>query len=628
MSTYSQELVTSDSAGAAGATAIVNYTEAISNDTSYTISNGTNNGSSSNDIGDGGDGATYGATTSNCLTLQSTATFNNASNSNEFTIEDASTDTYISDGTTFQSSTTFTTAGGGSDGSETSDAGTTAQTYSVIFDTTTLSSISSVRNITSNVDTTTSFWTVSGRYATTQSASTTAISNQTSQTVDVGGGVTITENNPITESFDVSFTSVLSTSQQFDVSQEFGTVVLANQATDWLWSFKTSDLPTFTTVASLLTDVAESFTQATFWNNWQTSQVSFAMGTDTFALTFTEASTSYSWNFITSSDTTTLTATSGDNFPRDTYTTTAPVWTTSGTSFSQDSSTFAGGAVSTVEGTSLALLISNFTSYATYQVGLSDIATTSLNSTTLYYATTTFVSALSAYVAEGDSEGDEFGAGIEQTTLLPNLLYLSQLTDAASIYERVPAVGAFIAPQQLQSDSNMGFGGNLQFGDGASVYYPFLSGVYPKVNVPGFDGTFSATGTNAHTYKYAWKTSTDGATLMVSDKSAVSGSVTVTSGQFSTSSDVATSFVDQQTVFGGFAYNTDPETAYYPARAVYGTHVSGSVSSTYKSVSMEPASTTLRGDMIIETSAAAFVAWQGTLGNGATPYLAFPRNSE
>jgi hypothetical protein len=502
------------------------------------------------------------------------------------------------------------------------------------------STTSSQINITSNVDTTTSQWTVSGytgtlssgqSYLTTHAVSTTAVSNQSSSVGGVGSG-TFAVNQDITSSISYSFLGTTTNFSSFNVPQEFGTVAIA-ESFDWLWSFNSLGTTNFN--YSLLTSIASSFTQETFWPLYSTSIAPY-VGTDTETIaadTFSYANGTFNLEFLTAASTSTISITSGSNFPRDTYSTTVSVWTTSSSSSSyggtyaiEDYATFA-----VIQST---LIPTPATVFATYPFGLSDALTTSLLSTVNVSTTTTTAQAASVFITEEDEGITEVGT-VEQTVLINLGPVFSALSNLNTYFEEIPAIGAFLAPQQLKSDSNSSFCGNLSFGGGGTLFYPFSSGVYPNAAVPGFGASASTTGTNAHTYKYNWATNTAGATLLYSDiTSFASGTATLTalstvlSGQFSTSSDVGGDYVTNPgSVFGGFAYNENPATAILPIRAVFGTSIdTDGSSSTYQSVFTESTSSTLSDALLIESTAAAYFAYQGPDGPAGMPVVAFPRN--
>lgn len=560
--------------------------------------------------------AASGATTFACFSYSSLAQSNSESYAGEG----------IGTGSTYTNSDSITSYSG-SDSASNSTETTTLNVE--VYITTASSSSSATAYITGNVSTTTVAWTVvntpGATYATTTTVNTTAVSNgNTTTTLTEGSSSTIASN--FTQSYESTFYTTKTAQSTYYIPVEVGSVYIAD--TDWLWAFKS--LSSYTSDYSFLTDIGSSFTQTTFWPIYSTETVAFG-GTETQNFMFPQSSKSYSIEYlVTKEELTTITATSGNNLPRDTYTTTASVWTTSSSAFTASNNSYVINANGTTSQLAFTNTYSPLTVYTVYPFGLSDSKSTTLLSTSLGFTTTTL--AIGLGVAFTDQQIQSTACFVIGTTYF-------QLTDINTYLEAAPPVGAMLDLQQLQNNINQQWGGNLQIAD-QTLYYPFTSGVFSNVAAPGYAPTFSAlnsgtetdAGNPTSTWSYEWLTNSGSATLnysMFTSGATGIALVTSNSGTFQTSSSLSNGFVTVPTCFGGYgAIPNTPETAIMPPRAVLATSVSpDGNSSTYQSIYKSSATSTLLGaGLLVETVMPAFQAFNTAFVGAETPVFPFIRN--
>jgi len=598
----------------------------ISNGNSYTIYEIRDGGNYSNSFGNGSENGFFGATTSANVTLFSTASsssFNQMDITNSQTYEELSGVSSF-DSAGFATSTanitiTITVSGSTiSTSNNTGDSSQTTNSYTVEYSPYMEMTSAGALTTTTSTDVTTTHWTLgttgTSFYPATETIFSTAITSATVTTnVTYGGESTATIG--------------------FDNIAENG-LALTVEHNEWAWVYKPAGATN--TAVSFFTDIADSFTATTLWNSLTTSAVSYHEydgSAVTSHFTFDGSPSTLSFEFLISTDAATSTITSGDNLPRDTTTTTVQAWTTSSDSVSVGAS-YEIDDYATMSVATTTTDYQQITLHSTYPFGLSDAKITSLLSYITKVGTTSVAQAIPAYLAEATSSNYAMGVTQASTALITNSIALYQLFDANTAIEGVAPYGVFLAPQYLKSDSNTNFGTNLSF-DGQTVLFPFTSGVYSNVLIPGFGGTVSTTGTDSHTWKYSWKTNSEGATLLYShissflDGTATKTTATVSSGQFLTDSTLTDSFnADGGTVYGGFpADKTRGETVYFGRRAVIGTIIGlTGDSTTYKSIYSDGTVSTLSQTMIVENSTPAFVPVQAPGGGDAFQMAVYARN--
>jgi len=303
----------------------------------------------------------------------------------------------------------------------------------------------------------------------------------------------------------VTFVTAYAT-ESLTAPYEIGTVIVA-EASEWLWSFSG------TCNNSIMTDIASSFTQTTFWQSLSSATYNFITDSNSVATTLigdasitafttqvvgitasTYTTTITTDNTWSSSGTDTTTIFTDYNIPRATTTLEVDQTTTlSSGSFTAGYASYS--VVLPIDSIDLAyrsytasvkLTVSTTYSGTSFaQVGLN----TSTFSATLASTTTNVYTAIqitqdtpyqTGSSISGISTGISWGVFKASTSFYAVYSSIVPMTNAATYYQQIPGIGGMRTPQSMKQSDTIGTNINLS----VSIFYPFAFSAQQNVVVP------------------------------------------------------------------------------------------------------------------------------------------------
>jgi len=559
----------------------------------------------------------------------------------------AFTETSFSAGTTIFADTSTT------DSASYSSSQSTTFVYGFDFVTSTTTTYSSTLVTTSNVDTTTlSYYIPSGEsVVSTSSISTNCASNAYSSTIDYGGGVTGTIISPVTTSFSSTCPTNSFSSSTSSTYVELGTVVSAN-GSDYLWSFTANPAgsPAFNSSQQFATDIAVSFTQATFWPQYEGRNQHYAgyvIGDSATFVTAGELITgTYNILTATSTDSSSIRLTGQDYFPISTVGTTFSDYSLSTSTYTYGGGTtvfpvFNTSDVYTVNSTCTELYTDSVVILV--PVGFENSSTTTATTTYSRFASAVGYSFAPEYLsfsdtaieAEGITSSEAFGCTVAGTTqisvaigsYLPGF-FQSNITPVAPF-------NAILAPQDIKG-ANFAFDLSI----GSEIYYPLTASVLRNAMTPlavNNTETRQGNGGKSETWIYGFAsgvissflfTSGISSTYASGDYSLVTYSTIASSGTFTPEN--ASTFCDSyglQSGWGGFGgIPGHIPTVYVSPGAFQSTHIpqSGTSTSSSNVILTSSSSYTVSGALDVWQTVCAPITY--TLEGSNIPLLTFQRN--
>lgn len=525
----------------------------------------------------------------------------------------------------------------------TSDTGTIPDGSTVSIATTTSSTDGTTSyNTTASLATTTSIYTSSINSLSQTTSATTSIDvtvTSNVSTFDDGSGGTIT--GPATSSSYYNYTTTTDT--YCAASVEIGTIVSAD-GLEWLWSFTVGSESTTVLGGSyrFITNLANSFTQQTFWNHYSQQEVTFLTfegnaTTDSTTITNAESLTTFTTNSYayTTDGVSTVTLSLGD-LPIATATedlvstyfatgTFSDGFTSNVISFPDDGFTYSTTITLSVESTTSSTVLFGFENASTGVITASTVATTSYVITAVADGSTFYI-ASSTYGTTADN-GNTTAYSV-QFSGVTNVIIANHnanlLLGDSTIFQRVPKMGGMQTPNAMHQTD--GTGSNITLAD--SIYYPFVSSVQENVLVPIPLNTTANDGTN--NWSYSWSSFSIYWTS-ASSYTTASGTSTLTRFSSSTGSDVlSTAGADSgeywqgiSSAFGGYSpVSSAAELAIYAPGGIHATiydSTGGTVSE--KTIREDISTSNFSGSIRVEENIWIYSLTDG----GALPFVGFSK---